>query len=89
VKRANAVTNLPAMLFWPTVVLFTGSAHAEISNNAFQQNCSRCHSSAANFKTPPEKIMTLLQSGSVRQHRFSLDEQTMQNIIRYIQQQES
>ena len=88
-KRANAPSKLSGILFGVSLLLLAGSGTAEISNSVFEQHCSRCHASATQFKTPPEKIMTLLQSGSIRQHRYSLDEQTLQTIIRYIQQQKS
>jgi len=88
-KRASAPPKLSGILFGAILLLLAGPGTAEISNSAFEQHCSRCHSSAAHFKTAPENITTILQSGSIRQHRFSLDEQTLQTIVRYIQQQKS
>lgn len=77
------------ILLGTSMILINQTASASEGASDFQQNCTRCHRSAAQFKTPPEQIDSLLKSGSIRQHRFNLDEKTIQDIIAYIKQQKS
>ena len=52
----------------------------------FSNNCSRCHRTANTLRTDVDKIAELLNSQTIRQHRFTLDETEMQALINYLQQ---
>jgi cytochrome c5 len=52
----------------------------------FQQHCNRCHQSPTDIKIPPEQISSVLKTGNIRQHRFTLDDDSIQAIIDYIKQ---
>lgn len=71
-------------------LIFPGSqALASGSDRLFEQHCSRCHRTATQFKTPPNEIASLLKAGTIRQHRFTLDDETIQTIVDYLQEQNS
>ena len=76
------------LLFTEATLIFSSvPVNASEGDGLFQQHCSRCHKSAERITTMPDKIATLLNSGSIRQHRFSLDNKTLQLIVEYIKQQ--
>lgn len=69
-------------------LLISLPAKASEGADAFQQNCSRCHNTADSFTTAHENIAAVLTSGSVRKHRFTLEDKTIQLIVSYIKQQQ-
>jgi mono/diheme cytochrome c family protein len=73
------------------ISILAGSPLAQADTGAalFQQHCSRCHQSATNINSPSDQINNLLKAGTIRQHRFTLDDSTIQNIVTYINQQRS
>ncbi|MFP3873600.1 MAG: c-type cytochrome [Thiohalophilus sp.] len=87
--------NNKTLSFFPGIVLGFGffaintPVHASDGAGLFQQHCARCHQSAGKIRSTPEKIMELLNEKTIRQHRFSLDEATVQAIVDHIKQQQS
>jgi len=51
----------------------------------YDSKCASCHGSKpTSLKTPPGEVPTLLQSGKVRAHRFSLEDGDMQALLDYL-----
>lgn len=86
----NKTGIIVSILLFNTMVLFnTPPAFASNGDKLFQQHCSRCHSSPERIKTPSNQINPVLKSETIRTHRFTLDEPTIQSIIEYIGKQQS
>ena len=78
-----------AITFYMVLLLASPTVNGNEGEKLFQQHCSHCHHSATAIKTSPDKIMPLLTSGTIRPHRFNLDDDTLESIITYIQQVKS
>lgn len=53
----------------------------------YDGNCIYCHDAdPAKLATPPDEVPALLRSGSVRAHRFSLDDADMQALLEYLKE---
>lgn len=52
----------------------------------YMQQCAGCHGSEPAFRTAPERIPDLLDSGAVRAHRFELDAESQAALKDYLQQ---
>ncbi|MFN3545348.1 MAG: hydrogenase small subunit [Thiobacillus sp.] len=51
----------------------------------YAQRCADCHGSQpSKLQTAPEQIPELLRAGTVRAHRFSLDEADLQSLVDYL-----
>lgn len=68
------------------LMLISSTANGTEGDKLFQQYCARCHQTAAAIKTAPDKIVNVLTSGAIRQHRFNLNDDTLEAIVSYIKQ---
>ena len=68
------------------LLLISFTANSAEGDKLFQQYCARCHQTATAIKTSPDEIMPLLKSGTIRPHRFSIDDDTLEAIVSYIKQ---
>ncbi|TDY00067.1 c-type cytochrome [Thiohalophilus thiocyanatoxydans] len=86
----NKVTSVILTIVF-SLSLFLGYTplYAGEGERLFQQHCSRCHQSASRLPVAPEKITDVLQSDTIKQHRFTLDEAALRSIVEYIKQQKS
>lgn len=86
----NKVTSVISTIVF-SLGLFLGHTplYAGEGERLYQQHCSRCHQSASRLPVAPGKVADVLQSGTIRQHRFSLDDAALQSIVEYIKQQKS
>jgi len=53
----------------------------------FDRQCSQCHhAGAAALKTPAARVPELLGSGTIRPHRFKLDDTQLRDIAAYLEE---
>ena len=88
-QNNKALTICSAIALCITTSCFSLPVKATDGASLFKQHCSRCHQSVTRFKTPAAQIPATLKSGNIRQHRFSLDTETIQLIAKYIEEQNS
>ncbi len=66
-------------------VALTACADPIAGRNLFDQQCSVCHRSGAGaLRTPAAEIPALLQSGSIRTHRFQLSDGQLKDLEAYL-----
>lgn len=64
------------------------SAPADRGKAVFDSNCVRCHDAGPrSLKTPPDDVPTLLRSGNIRSHRFTLEDADMQALLDYLKEE--
>jgi mono/diheme cytochrome c family protein len=68
------------------LLLISFTANSAEGDKLFQQYCARCHQTATAIKTTPDVIVNVFTSGTIRQHRFNLDDDTLEAIVSYIKQ---
>lgn len=78
-----------SMIFGIGFFAINSSVYASDGADLFQQHCVRCHQSASRIKAAPKQVKELLNGNTIRQHRFNLDEPTVQAIVDHIAQQKS
>jgi mono/diheme cytochrome c family protein len=67
-------------------LLISSTANSADGDKLFQQYCARCHQTATAIKTMPDEIVNVFTSGAIRQHRFNLNDDTLEAIVSYIKQ---
>jgi len=61
-----------------------GTTSTERGAAVYDSNCVYCHdTNPASLATPPDDVPTLLRSGKVRSHRFTLEDADMQALVDY------
>jgi len=88
-NNKKALLIISSLLMNISILASSPLAQADTGADLFRQHCSRCHQSATNIHTAPDQISNILKAGTIRQHRFTLDDSTIQNIVFYIKQQQS
>jgi hydrogenase small subunit len=64
-----------------------GTSSVERGAAVYDGNCVYCHeTNPAKLKTPPQDVPALLRSGSIRSHRFTLDDGDMQALVNYLKE---
>jgi hydrogenase small subunit len=64
-----------------------GTSSAERGAAVYDGNCVYCHDAdPASLKTPPDIVSTLLRSGKIRSHRFTLDDADMKALVDYLKE---
>jgi len=86
--RNKPVSTLLTPLFCLGFMVTSPSVTASEGERQFQQHCSRCHQSPRQLETPADQIFNMLKSGSIRLHRFELDDETIRHIVAYISEQQ-
>jgi len=88
-KNKKALLIISTLLMNISILAAIPLAQADTGADLFRQHCSRCHQSATNINAAPDQISNILKAGTIRQHRFTLDDNSIQNIVTYIKQQRS
>lgn len=65
----------------------TPAAGAESGRALYEGNCVYCHGGEpAKLSTPPDGVPELLRSGSVRAHRFELDDADLRALVEFLKE---
>ncbi|MGD8783210.1 MAG: hypothetical protein PVF28_05030 [Thioalkalispiraceae bacterium] len=86
-RKNNTLVFLSLLLISNGIMGLSLPANASDGAKLFQQQCSRCHQSADRIKTPPDQVGAKMRSGGIRQHRFNLDDTSLDSIVEYLKQQ--
>jgi hydrogenase small subunit len=64
-----------------------GKSSVERGAAVYDSNCVYCHDPRpATLKTPADKVPDLLRSGTIRSHRFTLEDADMQALVDYLKE---
>ena len=64
-----------------------GKSSVERGAAVYDSNCVYCHDPhPATLKTPADKVPDLLRSGTIRSHRFTLEDADMQALVDYLKE---
>ena len=85
--RRQRILNICALLALQTLLPACAESGGDTSTGRtlFEGQCRQCHrGGAATLKTPAAKVPMLLRDGTVRAHRFHLDDTQLRDLAAYL-----
>jgi mono/diheme cytochrome c family protein len=83
-KHSATIHLLTATLLSGSVAACAGDAPGA-GRALFENNCKCCHGTPPNFMTRPDELADFLRAGTVRLHRFTLDDRELEQLAAYLE----